>query len=62
MSFVRLIVGNADVPTLVNADCRTNILLDYCKLSVLGSTIEKLEERESEAVTNVSVVLHVFMS
>ena len=55
MSFVRLIVENADTPTLVNADCRTNILLDHCKKSVLGATIEQLEAREAEAMTNVSM-------
>jgi hypothetical protein len=54
MSFVRLIVENADAPTLVNADCRTNILLDHCKNSLLGATIEQLEARVSEARTNVS--------
>ena len=54
MSFVRLIVENADAPALVNADCRTNILLDHCKNSLLGATIEQLEARASEARTNVS--------
>ncbi len=57
MAFVRLTVGDARDPVLVNADCRANILLDYCKHALLrGALVGLLRGKCDAAATSIRVL------